>query len=306
MTLNELRYAVIVAKERHFGRAALLCNVSQPTLSIAIRKLEEKLGVILFDRSAAEVLITPEGLQIIEQARRVLDEVSKLEKMANKKQDELEGIFRLGLIFTVAPYLLPKLVLNLNTIAPKMPLMLEENYTHVLVEALKHGKVDAIIAAEPFNESGLDYIPLYQEPFFLITPKGHHLESHSEVTPKQIAKERVLLLTEGNCMRDNILSSCKELAAQQRILGLTNTLQGTSINTLRHMVATGLGISLLPASALNEHEHLPYSIIPFKAPAPSRCIILAYRKNYIRQQALEAIRKAAISVQIEGLNFAQP
>lgn len=305
MTLTELRYIVAVAQEKHFGRAAQRCHVSQPTLSIAIKKLEEELALSLFDRSSNEVITTEAGERIVAQARRVLEEADMIKQLANEEQNELEGSVKLGLIFTVAPYLLPKLILSLRNIAPKMPLMLEENYTHVLTEMLKRGELDAIVVAEPFHEPRVVTEPLYDEPFFVIVPRGHHFEELDAVTPQALAEEQVLLLTEGNCMRGNILDSCTELAAKQRILGLTNTLQGSSINTIRHMVASGLAISVLPATALTENDHLLFSIIPFESNVPQRSIVLAYRRNFVRPKALYAIRQAILSSQLTGVEFAK-
>lgn len=305
MTLTELRYIVAVAQEKHFGRAAQRCHMSQPTLSIAIKKLEEELALSLFDRSSNEVITTEAGERIVAQARRVLEEADMIKQLANEEQNELEGSVKLGLIFTVAPYLLPKLILSLRNIAPKMPLMLEENYTHVLTEMLKRGELDAIVVAEPFHEPGVVTEPLYDEPFFVIVPRGHHFEELDAVTPQALAEEQVLLLTEGNCMRGNILDSCTELAAKQRILGLTNTLQGSSINTIRHMVASGLAISVLPATALTENDHLLFSIIPFESNVPQRSIVLAYRRNFVRPKALYAIRQAILSSQLTGVEFAK-
>lgn len=305
MTLTELRYIVAVAQEKHFGRAAQRCHVSQPTLSIAIKKLEEELALSLFDRSSNEVITTEAGERIVAQARRVLEEADMIKQLANEEQNELEGSVKLGLIFTVAPYLLPKLILSLRNIAPKMPLMLEENYTHVLTEMLKRGELDAIVVAEPFHEPGVVTEPLYDEPFFVIVPRGHHFEELDAVTPQALAEEQILLLTEGNCMRGNILDSCTELAAKQRILGLTNTLQGSSINTIRHMVASGLAISVLPATALTENDHLLFSIIPFESNVPQRSIVLAYRRNFVRPKALYAIRQAILSSQLTGVEFAK-
>ena len=305
MTLTELRYIVAVAQEKHFGRAAQRCHVSQPTLSIAIKKLEEELALSLFDRSSNEVITTEAGERIVAQARRVLEEADMIKQLANEEQNELEGSVKLGLIFTVAPYLLPKLILSLRNIAPKMPLMLEENYTHVLTEMLKRGELDAIVVAEPFHEPRVVTEPLYDEPFFVIVPRGHHFEELDAVTPQALAEEQVLLLTEGNCMRGNILDSCTELAAKQRILGLTNTLQGSSINTIRHMVASGLAISVLPATALTENDHLLFSIIPFESNVPQRSIVLAYRRNFVRPKALYAIRQAILSFTTHGSGICQ-
>lgn len=303
MTLTELRYIVAVAQEKHFGRAAARCYVSQPTLSIAIKKLEEELGIALFDRSSSEIHITPIGERIIAQARKVLEGADVIRHLAESEQNELEGPFRLGLIFTVAPYLLPKLILGLRQQAPKMPLMLEESHTATLTEMLKRGELDGLIVADPYHENAIETIPLYDEPFFVIVPKGHPFEELDALTPADLAEEDVLLLTEGNCMRDQVLGSCTELAARQRIAGLTNTLQGSSLNTIRHMVASGMGISLLPATALTENDHLLFSIIPFKQPGPQRRIVLAYRRNFVRPQALHAIRQAILHSQLAGVEF---
>lgn len=303
MTLTELRYIVAVAQEKHFGRAAQRCFVSQPTLSIAIKKLEEELGLALFDRSSNEVMTTDAGQRIVVQARRVLEEADRIKLMANQEQSELEGIFKLGLIFTIAPYLLPKLILSLRDMAPEMPLQLDENYTDVLKESLKRGDLDAIVVAEPFVETGLETIPLYDEPFFVIVPKGHAFEQLDEVTPKQLGEERVLLLTEGNCMRDNVLASCQELASRQKIQGLSNSIQGSSINTIRHMVASGLGISVMPATALTENDHLLFSIIPFTSPTPERRVVLASRRNFVRPKALRMIKSAILASQLTGVKF---
>ncbi|PIT62653.1 LysR family transcriptional regulator [Snodgrassella alvi] len=303
MTLTELRYIVAVAQEKHFGRAAQRCFVSQPTLSIAIKKLEEELGLALFDRSSNEIMTTDAGQRIVVQARRVLEEADRIKLMANQEQSELEGIFKLGLIFTIAPYLLPKLILSLREMAPEMPLQLDENYTDVLKESLKRGDLDAIVVAEPFVETGLETIPLYDEPFFVIVPKGHAFEQLDEVTPKQLGEERVLLLTEGNCMRDNVLASCQELASRQKIQGLSNSIQGSSINTIRHMVASGLGISVMPATALTENDHLLFSIIPFTSPTPERRVVLASRRNFVRPKALRMIKSAILASQLTGVKF---
>lgn len=305
MTLTELRYIVAVAQERHFGRAAQRSHVSQPTLSIAIKKLEEELGVSLFDRSSNEVLTTEAGSRIIAQARKVLEEAELIRHLANEEQNELEGALKLGLIFTVAPYLLPKLILSLRSVAPKMPLMLEENHTRTLTDLLKRGDLDAIVVAEPYQEPGVDTISLYTEPFFVIVPKGHRFEELDSVTPQDLAEEDVLLLTEGNCMRDQVLGSCSELAARQRINGLTSTLQGSSLNTIRHMVASGLGISVLPSTAITDNDHLLFSIVPFSSPAPSRQIVLAFRRNFVRPKALNAIRQAIIKSNLSGISLAK-
>ena len=303
MTLTELRYIVAVAQEKHFGRAAQRCHVSQPTLSIAIKKLEEELGVSLFDRSSSEILMTESGAAIVSQAQRVLEEAEVIRHLANAEQNQLEGSFRLGLIFTVAPYLLPRLIVSMRHVAPKMPLFLEENYTAVLTDLLKRGELDAVVVAEPYAEAGIETIALYDEPFFVIVPKGHPFEDLDSVSTADLAEENVLLLTEGNCMRDQVLVSCTELAAKQKIAGLVNTLQGSSLNTIRHMVASGLGISVLPSTGITDNDHLLFSIIPFRQPAPSRRIVLAYRRNFVRPQAVAAIADAVKASNLAGVSF---
>ncbi len=303
MTLTELKYIIAVAQEKHFGRAAQRCFVSQPTLSIAIKKLEEELNISLFDRSSSEIITTSIGERIINQAQRVLDEAELVKRIAGEEQDELDGTFKLGLIFTVAPYVLPKLILSLKQKAPEMRLSLEENYTVGLTESLKNGELDAIVVAEPFHEPGVVTYPLYDEPFFVIVPKGHPFEDRDYVSTKEIAKEQVLLLTEGNCMRDQVLDSCQELASRQNIMGLANTLQGSSINTIRHMVASGIAISVMPATALTDNDHLFFSIIPFKPPAPSRRVVLAARRHFVHPKALEMIRTAIVTSQLTGVSF---
>ena len=261
------------------------------------------MGVALFDRSSNEIRPTDAGLRILDQAQRVLEEADMIKQLAKEEQNELEGSFKLGLIFTVAPYLLPKLIVSLRDLAPKMPLMLEENHTAVLTDMLKKGELDAIVVADPYQEAGVVTIPLYDEPFFVITPKGHVFEEMDEITTQELADEQVLLLTEGNCMRDQVLDSCVELASRQRIKGLTNTLQGSSINTIRHMVASGLGISVLPATSLTENDHMLFSIIPFKAPAPERRVLLAARRHFVRQKALDTIQTAIFHSQLAGVKF---
>ena len=303
MTLTELRYIVAVAQERHFGRAAQRCFVSQPTLSIAIKKLEEELSVSLFDRSSNEVKPTETGERIITQAHRVLEEADRIKHLAASEQNELAGVFKLGLIFTVAPYLLPRLILSLRKLAPDMPLMLEEHYTANLTDSLKKGELDAIVVAEPFQEPGIITEPLYDEPFFVIVPKGHEFEELDAVSVQQLTEQQVLLLSEGNCMRDQVLESCSKLASRQRILGLANTLQGSSINTIRHMVASGLAISVMPATALTENDHMLFSIIPFEATAPKRRVVLAYRRNFVRPKALTALRNAILHSHLNGVTF---
>ncbi len=276
---------------------------ASPPCPSPLKKLEEELGVSLFDRSSSEILMTESGAAIVSQAQRVLEEAEVIRHLANAEQNQLEGSFRLGLIFTVAPYLLPRLIVSMRHVAPKMPLFLEENYTAVLTDLLKRGELDAVVVAEPYAEAGIETIALYDEPFFVIVPKGHPFEELDSVSTADLAEENVLLLTEGNCMRDQVLGSCTELAAKQKIAGLVNTLQGSSLNTIRHMVASGLGISVLPSTGITDNDHLLFSIVPFRQPAPSRRIVLAYRRNFVRPQAVAAIADAVKASNLAGVSF---
>ncbi len=268
MTLTELRYIVTLARERHFGRAAEKCHVSQPTLSVAVKKVEQRYAVILFERSSAEVRLTPIGEQIAAQAERVLEEAGKLADIAAQGSDPLAGPLRLGVIYTIAPYLLPRLIPALHARAPRMPLYLQENFTVRLAEQLRGGELDAVIVALPFTEPGIVSVSVYDEPFCLALPKDHALARRREISSDEVAGENLLLLGNGNCFRDQVVHACSQLAAPG---GLARALEGSSLETVRHMVASGAGISVVPASAA---ESWPQNdpllrLRPFTDPAPS-------------------------------------
>ncbi|RXZ45591.1 LysR substrate-binding domain-containing protein [Crenobacter cavernae] len=304
MTLTELRYIVAVARERHFGRAAQRCFVSQPTLSIAIKKLEDELGVMLFERGGAEVAVTEIGERIVEQAHRVLEEADAVKRLAGEHQNELVGPLKLGVIFTIGPYLLPKLIPALRVLAPDMPLYLEENYTSRLAEMLKRGEVDAIIVADPFDEPGTLAYPLYDEPFVVATPKGHPWEKRAAVEAQELGNEgeSVLLLTQGNCFRDQVLASCSELASRQaQHGGLAGMLQGSSLNTIRHMVASGMGITVLPSTSVGAGDATLFSVVPFTDPTPLRRVMLVTRKQFSRKKAVETLQQAVFRSGLAGV-----
>src|SRR6185436_17569868 len=202
VTLTELRYIVAVARERHFGRAAETCFVSQPTLSVAVKKLEDELGVTVFERGPGEVSVTPAGQKIVEQAQRVLEEASRIREIAAAGKDPLAGPLRLGAIYTIGPYLLPKLIPILRKTAPALQLLIQENFTHVLGEELKSGRVDVILVALPFDEPGIATRAVYDEPFMVAVPKGHPWEGRKRVTSDELSNESLLLLGEGHCFRD--------------------------------------------------------------------------------------------------------
>lgn len=306
MTLTELKYIVAVARERHFGRAAEACYVSQPTLSVAIRKLEEELDVTIFERGGAEVGITPIGLRIIEQAQKVLEEGANLKEIAKEGQNPLSEPLRVGIIYTVAPYLLPLLVPQQIKLTPKMPLVLQENYTVRLLELLRQGELDAAIVALPLNESGFMVRELYDEPFVVAVPHGHAWSGRSHVDASELKDETMLLLGTGHCFRDQVLDVCPELSRfSASSEGIQRTFEGSSLETIRHMVATGIGVTILPATALNStvQDNALLDYIPFKEPIPDRRIVLVWRKSFPRAAAIDALAEAILSCDLKNVNY---
>jgi LysR family hydrogen peroxide-inducible transcriptional activator len=297
MTLTELRYIVAVARERHFGRAAETCFVSQPTLSVAVKKLEEELGVTLFERGPGEVTLTPGGQSIVEQAQRVLEEASRIREIAAAGRDPLAGPLRLGAIYTIGPYLLPKLIPILRKSAPAMQLLIQENFTHRLAESLKSGEVDVILIALPFVEPAVETRAVYDEPFFVAVPKGHPWEGRKRVTSDELTRESLLLLGEGHCFRDQVLDICHTVRSKDRS-SLSRTVEGGSLETIRQMVAGGVGVTVLPATSVAPGAAPGgdlIRILPFAKPIPSRRVGLAWRRSFPRPQAIEALRKAILA-----------
>ena len=301
MTLTELRYIVTLARERHFGRAAEKCHVSQPTLSVALKKVEQKYGVILFERTPSDVRLTPTGEQIAKQAERVLEEAGRLKEIANQGKDPLIGALRLGVIYTIAPYLLPRLIPALHARAPRMPMYLQENFTVNLGEQLRRGDLDAIIVALPFAEPGIVSRPVYDEPFCVVMPMGHPMAELTEIPPDQIAGENLLLLGQGNCFRDQVVQACPHLSEPG---GANGALEGSSLETVRHMVASGAGISVVPISAAKSWPQngslLQYR--DFTQPAPFRRVGIAWRASFPRPQAIDVLRAAILDAPPPGVN----
>jgi LysR family hydrogen peroxide-inducible transcriptional activator len=288
MTFNELRYLVAIAQEKSFGRAAQRCFVSQPALSVAIQKLEEELGTQLFERGKAEITVTPVGERVVEQAQKVLEEAARIREIAQAGRNQLVGLFRLGVIYTVAPYLLPDLIPALNERAPQMPLEIEENLTEQLETALKSGRIDAAIIAMPFQPAGVATEFLYEEPFQVVVPQQHRWARRKTIQPSELASEHTILLNVGHCFRDQVLDACPELNRGDAPVTRTNSLE-----TVRNMVASGLGVSVLPRDALTPKYHSRLVVsIPFAKPVPTRRIALAYRKSFPRPAAIAAIREA--------------
>ena len=293
MTLTELRYIVSLARERHFGRAADKCHVSQPTLSVALKKVEGRIGALLFERSSADVRLTPLGEQVAAQAERVLEEAARLEEIAQQGKDPLVGPLRLGVIYTIAPYLLPRLIPSLNRRAPEMPLYLQENFTVRLAEQLRRGELDVAVLALPFSEPGIVTRPLYDEPFRVAMPANHPLAKESRIGKDRLTAEHLLLLGHGNCFRDQVVQACPKLSEPG---GLEGSLEGSSLETLRHMVASGAGVSVVPASAVEswpQDEALMTTRL-FAEPIPKRRVVLAWRVTFPRPQAIDALREAIL------------
>jgi LysR family hydrogen peroxide-inducible transcriptional activator len=286
MTLTELRYIVAVADERNFSRAAERSFVSQPSLSASVRKLEDELGIRIFERGAGEVLLTEAGEQVVAQARRVLDEAARVKAVAKEKRDPLDGVLRLGVIHTVAPYLLPELVQGLRTAAPAMPLDIEENQTAVLEQLLRAGEIDCAILALPFAAAGVETTPLYDEDFQVIMPSRHPWARRRSIRAGELATQNLLLLSMGHCFRDQVLQACQEFSRPA-----PPGRQGNSLETLRSMVASGIGISVLPATALTPRRATPLvKVVPFAEPRPTRRIVVATRSGFPRGGAIRVIR----------------
>jgi LysR family hydrogen peroxide-inducible transcriptional activator len=303
ITLTELRYLVALDRERHFGRAADRCFVSQPTLSVAIRKLEDQLSVTLFERNRSEARPTPIGERIIEQARRVLAEAAALETLAQQGQDELSGPLRLGVIYTVGPYLLPRLVPRLHAQVPNMPLVIEENFTAVLSRQLRQNELDAIIIALPFSLPGVDCWPLYDEAFVVVLPKSHPWNKRKSIPPNDLAGENLLLLGPGHCFRDQVLEACPDCVEAG---DTARPLAGSSLETIRHMVASGLGVTVLPRSSMEENAAEKTELLstrPFAGTPPSRRIALAWRRSFPRSKAIAALRDAILDCELKGVHW---
>ena len=318
MTLTELKYIVAVAREKHFGRAAEACYVSQPTLSVAIKKLEDELDVKIFERSAGEVSVTALGEAIVRQAQSVLEQAAEIKEIAKRGKDPLSGVLTLGVIYTIGPYLLPELVRNSIKMTPQMPLMLQENFTVKLLEMLRTGEIDCAIVAEPFPETGLAMAPLYDEPFMAAVPNTHPLAQQDSVTTTELKNETMLLLGAGHCFRDHVLEVCPEFARYaSNAEGIRRTFEGSSLETIKHMVAAGMGVTLVPRLSVpkdalgsqrrraSDEPHIRY--LPIRGDdgnqPPSRRVVLVWRRSFTRYEAIAALRNAVYACELAGVDL---
>jgi len=315
MTLTELKYIVAVAREKHFGKAAEACYVSQPTLSVAIRKLEDELEVKLFERSANEVAVTALGEEIVRQAQGVLEQAAGIKEIAKRGKDPLAGALTLGIIYTIGPYLLPDLVRQSLGRTPQMPLMLQENFTVKLLEMLRTGEIDCAIVAEPFPDAGLATAALYDEPFFAAVPSTHPMANRESVSAEEMKGETMLLLGTGHCFRDHVLEVCPEFARfSSNAEGIRKSFEGSSLETIKHMVAAGMGVTLVPRLSVPKtafvtkpakrraDDDLPHvKYIPFSGVPPTRRVSLAWRRSFTRYEAIAALRNAIYACELPGV-----
>ena len=317
MTLTELKYIVAVARERHFGHAADACHVSQPTLSVAVKKLEDELEVKLFERSANEVTVTPLGEEIVRQAQSVIEQANLIRDIAKRGKDPLAGALKLGVIHTIGPYLLPDLVRQMITTTPQMPLMLQENFTVKLLEMLRNGEIDCAILAEPFPEAGLAVAELYDEPFMAAVPANHPLAAKKNVSSEVLKKETMLLLGAGHCFRDHVLEVCPEFARfSSNAEGIAKSFEGSSLETIKHMVAAGMGVTLVPrlsvpSEALTDKPRRKKEDAPFvkylpiqddnSGAPPTRRVVLVWRRSFTRYEAIATLRNAVYACELPGV-----
>lgn len=310
MTLTEMRYISALDKTRHFGKAADYCHVSQPTLSVAIKKVEQQIGAPLFERGASEIRTTPLGELIVAQIKRVLDETLRLEEIATQSRDPLKGPLRVGVIYTIAPYLLPSLIPVLHRLAPDMPLFLREDFTGNLIPMLKDGELDVLVLALPVDMPGIVTQKVYEEPFRVVVPSTHGWATRTQVNPEELDGEQLLLLGSGNCFRDQVLEACPRL---QRAEGLAGSMEGSSLETIRHMVASGAGIAVMPSSAADPlvGKEPMVKVLPFcadrtktadkkHATTAARTVGLAWRATFPRPKAIDAVRQAILSCELPG------
>ena len=313
MTLTELKYIVAVARERHFGKAADACYVSQPTLSVAVKKLEEELDVKLFERSANEVAVTPLGEAIVRQAQSVLEQAAVIKEIAKRGKDPLDGPLTLGVIYTIGPYLLPDLVRQMIKLNPKMPLILQENFTVKLLEMLRNGEIDCAILAEPFPDAGLATAPLYDEPFLAAVPASHPLAAQTQVSTEELKRETMLLLGSGHCFRDHVMEVCPEFAKfSSNVEGIRKSFEGSSLETIKHMVAAGMGVTLVPRLSVpkeafavkprpRQDEEPFVKYLPFEGDPPLRRVVLVWRRSFTRYEAIAALRNAIYACELPGV-----
>lgn len=284
MTLVELRYFVAVAEEKSFRKAAERVHVSQPALSLAIQRLEDEFALALFERGKTSIALTVAGVQVLAQARRVLAEATALRDVAAQAKDPFAGAFRIGMIHTVGPYLLPLLASRCRVQLPAIELSVEEGLTDDLRVRLDRSELDAIVIALPFDAPGVDVLALYDEPFDVVMPRGSALARRKTITPDDLRDQTMLLLHSGHCFSNQVAGACPGVSGHARVL------DGNSLETVRHMVASGHGVSVLPRSAAwSPTTAALLAVRPFAEPAPRRRVAIAWRRSFVRPQVVHAV-----------------
>ena len=285
MTLQELRYLVALADCGHFGQAAEACFVSQSTLSTGLKKLEDYLGVVVFDRSLKRVTPTPIGREIVESARRIVDEAARIREVASYAKDPMDRTLHLGVIPTLGPYYLPHVLTQVRVAYPKLRLLLREEMTPHMLEHLADGKLEAGLLALPIDDANLEVAPLFVEPFLAAVPGGHPLARLKSVNIDELAAAGLMLLEEGHCLRDQALEAC-------HLQGIkSEEIRATSLETLRQMVAMGLGVTLIPTlagagiNATGEQVMLK----PISKPGAARSIGLVWRRRSPMAASIERL-----------------
>lgn len=291
-TLTDLKYLLALAEEKHFARAAARCFVSQPTLSIAIKKLEENLEICIFERENHQILLTPAGNVLIEQARKILSEAQQMREIAIGYQNPYSQPLRIGAILTIGPYLFPSLVRDTIKAAPDLKLILEEGFTSTLTAKLLGGELDAIILATPVTESELEQTDFFQDELSLICSSKHKLATQAKISPKLLNDETLLILGNGNCLRDQVLQACKNVATTNNI---SNQIISSSIETIKYMVEMNIGISILPKIA---QINLPPDLVVKSFSGnkkPARTLSIVTRKNFPRKALVKLIEEQLIA-----------
>ncbi|HWX32654.1 MAG TPA: hydrogen peroxide-inducible genes activator [Steroidobacteraceae bacterium] len=295
MTLTELSYIVALAQEQHFGRAAERCHVSQPTLSIAVKKLEDELDVTLFERCKNGVQITPLGERIVAMAGGVLHQTAAIKDVAAADKDQLRGPLALGTLPTIGPYLLPQFIPLLQKTAGQLSLYVEEGSQDSLTSKLRNGELDVILVTSPFSEPDVVAQTLFDEPFVLLLPADHRLANKTVIAAADLDPAEVLLLGEGDRFRDQVLAAFPGLSPQHAsgATAARNFTRGSTLEALRHMVASKLGLTILPQTAAEAPLYASDVLVtrPFASPAPKRTLILAWRVSFPRHKAIDVLRR---------------
>ena len=291
MTLSELRFVVSVAQEKNFRRAAAKSFVSQPALSLAIKKIENELGVLIFERNRMGISLTTVGEKIVNQAQIVLEEVDKIKAISVAERNTQQVEVKIGLIYSIAPYLLPSIIPLVKNSSPEIILEAEEDITTNLIKKLEEGSIDAAIIALPFVVPGIETQPLYDEPFKVLIPTKHPWNNKQKINAKELKNEKILLLDNTHCFSMQVREACPGISDKAEVQA------GTSLETIRNMVASNLGISILPQSATaNNYSNDLINILPFESPIPFRRVAMAFRRGSSKQSSLVKIIKSITSV----------